>query len=112
MWFPSKTESPISARLWTVVATLIVVAITVSVAATVATVANAALPPQVIGEFQTFNMLAPSPLVQRAQELLTELGNYDGPTDGRMNDDTLEALKAYQRRSGLEDDGGCHGHRC
>ncbi|MBT5861089.1 MAG: peptidoglycan-binding protein [Alphaproteobacteria bacterium] len=76
-----------------------------AVTATIAPKTNAALPPALIGEFQTLNILAPSPLVQRAQELLTELGEYDGPTDGRMNDDTLEAIKAYQRRSGLEDDG-------
>lgn len=67
--------------------------------------AFAALPPSVIGEFQSFNILAPSPLVLRAQELLTDMGEYRGPTDGRLNDDTLAAVKAYQRRSGLDDDG-------
>ena len=85
MWFPSKNEPPIGVRLRTAIATLILVAVT----ATIAPKTNAALPPALIGEFQTLNILAPSPLVQRAQELLTELGEYDGPTDGRMNDDTL-----------------------
>ncbi len=67
--------------------------------------ALAALPQSAIGEFQSFNLLAPSPLVLRAQELLTDMGDYRGPTDGRLNEDTLDAVKAYQRRSGLEDDG-------
>ena len=67
--------------------------------------AVAALPPLVFGQFEALAILAPSPLVRRIQELLTELEEYDGPADGRMNDDTLAAVKAYQRRSGLDDDG-------
>lgn len=64
-----------------------------------------ALPPVVFGQFEALAILAPSPLVRRIQELLTELGEYDGPADGRMNDDTLAAVKGYQRQSGLDDDG-------
>ena len=49
--------------------------------------------------------LAPSTLVERIQELLQGLGLYRGTADGRLNDETVLAIQAYQRRSGLTDDG-------
>ena len=49
--------------------------------------------------------LPPSPLMQRIQELLIEFGDLRGVADGRSNDDTRDAIRAYQRRSGLEQDG-------
>jgi hypothetical protein len=101
MWFPFKNDTASGVRPGTAIVALIVV----TMAGVNPHLASAALSPVVIGEFQTLNILAPSPLVRRAQELLAELGDYDGPADGRMNDDTLAAIKTYQQRSGLDDDG-------
>lgn len=44
-------------------------------------------------------------LVLRVQKALTELGLYQGPMDGRMNAQIKSALRAYQRGTGLRDDG-------
>jgi peptidoglycan hydrolase-like protein with peptidoglycan-binding domain len=49
--------------------------------------------------------LPPSPLVSRLQEILTALGLYSGPIDGRATDATIEAIRGYQRQAGLEPDG-------
>ncbi len=57
-------------------------------------------------EHSTSALPAPaSPLVQRAQQLLQELGFYFGSTEGRLNDDIDLAVRQFQRRSGMEPDG-------
>ena len=43
--------------------------------------------------------------VREAQRLLERLEYYDGPTDGRMNEDTREAIEEFQHANGLPEDG-------
>ena len=72
----------------------------------VAGAAHAALSPVVpVGTFAALDALPPSPLVQRIQEALQGLGAYRGPVNGRLDDDTVAAVREYQRRAGLDDDG-------
>ena len=47
----------------------------------------------------------PSKLILRVQKALAELGLYRGPQDGRLDFATKSAVQAYQRGSGLKDDG-------
>ena len=90
MWFRFKNDRwRAVAKPWAIVGALIF-SLTVGSAPGPAV---GALPPVVFGQFEALAILAPSPLVRRIQELLTELGEYDGPADGRMNDDTLAAVK-------------------
>lgn len=44
-------------------------------------------------------------LILRTQQLLLEIGQYDGPVDGRMSEATAAAIKRFQDRRGLEPDG-------
>ncbi|MEE8393681.1 MAG: peptidoglycan-binding domain-containing protein [Rhodospirillales bacterium] len=44
----------------------------------------------------------PDFLVTRLQKALTENGLYSGPVDGYMNKDVEEAIRAYQKNSGLK----------
>ena len=44
-------------------------------------------------------------IVQRIQELLKQFGDYRGAVDGRLGADTVTAIRSYQRRSGLPEDG-------
>lgn len=67
--------------------------------------AQAALSPAVPGAFAALDALPPSPLVQRIQEALQGLGAYRGPVNGRLDEDTVAAIREYQRRAGLDDDG-------
>jgi peptidoglycan hydrolase-like protein with peptidoglycan-binding domain len=68
--------------------------------------AHAALsPPVVPGTFAALDALPPSPLVQRIQEALQGLGAYRGSVNGRLDEDTVAAIREYQRRAGLDDDG-------
>lgn len=46
-----------------------------------------------------------SPVITRVQVLLKEFDLYDGPVDGRMNDELNAAVKQYQAVSGLDPDG-------
>ncbi len=71
----------------------------------VAAVIRVALPP--LGDFgmPTRDALPPSQVVRRLQELLQGLGQYNGEVHGRLDDDTGNAIRTYQRRAGLEDDG-------
>jgi peptidoglycan hydrolase-like protein with peptidoglycan-binding domain len=46
-----------------------------------------------------------SPLVERIQKALTESGLYKGPTDGVMNGQTEDAIRAYQKGASLKVDG-------
>ncbi len=65
-----------------------------------------ALPP--LGEWTTLptrDALPPSALVRRIQELLNALGQYRGEQHGRLDDDTINAIRTYQQRAGLDDDG-------
>ena len=65
-----------------------------------------ALPP--LGEWTTLptrDALPPSALVRRIQELLNALGQYRGEQHGRLDDDTVAAIRTYQARAGLDDDG-------
>ncbi len=60
------------------------------------------------GEIETrsFEYFLPrSPVVLRIQFLLSELGLYEGPVDGRLNDDLETAVRRYQGGAGLEPDG-------
>lgn len=67
---------------------------------------QAALSPAVpVGAFAALDALPPSPLVQRIQEALQGLGAYRGPVNGRLDDDTVAAIREYQRRARLDDDG-------
>ncbi len=47
----------------------------------------------------------PSKLILRVQKALAELGLYQGPQDGRLDFATKSAVQAYQRGSGIKDDG-------
>lgn len=53
----------------------------------------------------TRDALPPSQVVRRLQELLQGLGQYNGEVHGWLDDDTANAIRNYQRRAGLEDDG-------
>ena len=41
--------------------------------------------------------------VYRVQLMLSDLGIYDGRADGMLNDSTIEAIRAFRHRAGLED---------
>jgi len=47
----------------------------------------------------------PSQLILRAQKVLSDLGVYRGPLNGRMDAATKAALQAFQRNAGLKPDG-------
>ncbi|GAB6051631.1 hypothetical protein JCM17960_04510 [Magnetospira thiophila] len=51
------------------------------------------------------DLIMTDPLVRRVQEALTKEDLYHGPADGRMDEATTRAIRAYQRRSGLKEDG-------
>lgn len=53
----------------------------------------------------TREALPPSPLVRRIQELLQGLGRYSGEMHGRLDEYTVNAIRTYQQRAGLDDDG-------
>ncbi len=44
-------------------------------------------------------------LIRQAQQLLTEIGQYSGPVDGKMSDATVTAVKRFQNLRGVEPDG-------
>ena len=44
-------------------------------------------------------------LIRQAQQLLTEIGQYDGPVDGKMSEATTAAVKRFQNLRGVEEDG-------
>ena len=46
-----------------------------------------------------------SETVRRMQVRLAELGHYDGPTDGRYSEATVDAMRAFQTRMGTEPTG-------
>lgn len=46
-----------------------------------------------------------NPTVKRVQRALVEAGHYRGPADGRFNQETERAIRAYQRREGLPQNG-------
>jgi len=46
-----------------------------------------------------------SPVIERVQIMLREFQLYDGPADGRVNDELTIAVKQYQSISGLQPDG-------
>ena len=41
----------------------------------------------------------------QAQQRLTQHGLYDGKIDGKIGESSKSAITAYQRRSGVEEDG-------
>ena len=44
-------------------------------------------------------------LIRKIQDMLTELGFYTGPVDGRMNVATARAIRLYQKRTNITVDG-------
>ncbi|NQV48648.1 MAG: peptidoglycan-binding protein [Rhodospirillaceae bacterium] len=46
-----------------------------------------------------------NPLVKRVQQALIDAGYYSGDADGRMNEDTIAAIRKYQARESLVIDG-------
>jgi len=44
-------------------------------------------------------------LIWRTQLLLSEVGLYDGPIDGKMSEKTTAAIKRFQSMRGVEVDG-------
>ncbi|CCQ74899.1 exported protein of unknown function[Include putative peptidoglycan binding domain] [Magnetospira sp. QH-2] len=51
------------------------------------------------------DFLLSDPLVVRVQQALADEGLYKGPINGLMGAPTARAIRAYQRRSGLKEDG-------
>ena len=45
--------------------------------------------------------------VKTVQQRLTDLGYYTGTVDGKFGDGTVKALKAFQKKNGLTQDGVC-----
>ncbi len=72
-----------------------------------ATAADAASKADQIPERKTFSLDSPiaSPLVRRMQLALTDAGYYTGPISGSVNSETGDAIRAYQRRENIVDDG-------
>src|SRR5579884_1402102 len=52
-----------------------------------------------------FRRVGPDPSVQKIQEVLTKEGLYLGPTDGVWGPQTARALRFFQQKEGLEEDG-------
>ncbi len=52
-----------------------------------------------------FRRAGPDPSVQKIQEVLTKEGLYRGPTDGLWGPQTAKALRFFQQKEGLEEDG-------
>lgn len=52
-----------------------------------------------------FRKAGPDPSVQKIQEVLTKEGLYRGPTDGLWGPQTAKALRFFQQKEGLEEDG-------
>jgi general secretion pathway protein A len=52
-----------------------------------------------------FRKVGPDPSVQKIQEVLTKEGLYRGPTDGLWGPQTAKALRFFQQKEGLEEDG-------
>ncbi len=46
-----------------------------------------------------------SEILTQIQETLKERGIYDGPVNGKLDDDTRAAVRGFQRMNGLNDDG-------
>lgn len=52
-----------------------------------------------------FRRIGPDPSVQKLQEVLTKEGLYLGPADGVWGPQTARALRFFQQKEGLEEDG-------
>lgn len=52
-----------------------------------------------------FRRSGPDPAVQKIQEVLLKEGLYVGPTDGLWGPQTARALRFFQQKEGLEEDG-------
>lgn len=52
-----------------------------------------------------FRRVGPDPSVQKIQEVLTKEGLYVGPADGLWGPQTARALRFFQQKEGLEEDG-------
>ncbi|MCG3115370.1 MAG: AAA family ATPase [Candidatus Manganitrophus sp. SA1] len=52
-----------------------------------------------------FRRVGPDPSVQKIQEVLTKEGLYVGPADGLWGPQTAKALRFFQQKEGLEEDG-------
>lgn len=58
-----------------------------------------------VGTVEPLTLPAANPTVKRVQQALSDAGYYKGPIDGVFNELTNEAIRNYQRREGLPQDG-------
>lgn len=58
-----------------------------------------------IGAPEPFEQPEANATVKRVQRALTDAGYYNGPVDGRFNDETDKAIRKYQRRENLPENG-------
>ncbi len=54
---------------------------------------------------ETLNSKIADTVVERVQRGLASIGLYTGPVNGRMNEQTEQAIAIYQRRNGMPEDG-------
>ncbi len=56
-------------------------------------------------EFEARELTSESDTISRIQTMLSKMGHYDGPVDGRMNEGLTKAIRAYQKQLGKKVDG-------